>query len=1145
MDLLQRIAELDPEKKKLLDAVIKQKNIDIFRIPVSQEYRKNYKRFPLSFEQEPIWFVEQLNPGNTTYDVIGAVYLEGILNKDALEKSINEIIKRHEILRTLFISKKNELEQVILPSLTVHLKDVDFKNLSLAEKNTRLENLRDDKSLRSFDIGKGPLLAPLLIELAEYKYIFVIIMHHLISDLISLNIFFNELARFYEAFVNGKTNPLLPPLACQYVDYACWQQRWLIESELGIEAREKQEKFWLDMFSGEVPVLNIPTDYARPAVKSHEAEQVFFAIKGEAVIHLRQSTLKKNTSLYMMLLAMLYVFLAKISGQEDIVVGTPISSRKHTSVNHIIGMFTRTLALRNYPQGNKTFGNFLREVNNVTLAALNNQEYQYEELVSKILTTRDPSRNPLFEVLFNFINFDPGKIKMGQLKLAPFRCKSKRAPFDIELTIEEIQDELFFKLSYSSRIFKAGTIQRFIFYFQKTIMTIIKDPEVKISEVEVMSDEEKKEILCDFNNTQKDLVRDKGYARLFVEQMQKDPDKIAVRYNSQQMTYRQLNEEADAVAGLLIQAGATGNAVIPLYLERSTRMLSSIIGAFKIGAAYLPIEVDYPKDRIEFILQNSEAAIIITEIEHVESLQHMRSALSHLKDIICLDKRQKVALPPSSNAFNLNSSTCSNDPGNLVYLIYTSGTTGKPKGVMIHQLGMINHLYAKINDLAVDKDDIIAQTASCCFDISVWQFLSSLLVGGTTVIIDKETVLDSLKFSWTLQINRVTILESVPSLVMAFLEGGLKGRLHLKWMLSTGEPLTPALVKKWYCHYPNIKLVNAYGPTEASDDITHYVVPVGFSTDQGRGSSGNSVGISGSGSVPVGKPLQNLRIYILDKYLSLCPVGVRGEICVAGIGVGKGYWKDSEKTKAAFITNPYAVDKDEDYKILYKTGDLGYFRPDGHVECLGRLDTQVKIRGNRIELGEIENRLLAHEAVKEALVMVRTTSTAKENSAGEILNKYLCAYLVLNYEFPVFQLKIYLAGQLPAYMVPSYFIPLEKFPLTTNGKIDRAQLPVPTMDECRHYIAPANEIEARLARIWSEILMIEEKAISTDANFFELGGHSLNATLMISKINNEFHVKLPVAEIFKTPHIKGLSEWIENKKRIVSQKFPNTGCCEK
>ncbi|MCU0287690.1 MAG: amino acid adenylation domain-containing protein, partial [Acidobacteria bacterium] len=1029
MDLIQRIAELDPEKKKLLDAVIRQKNIDIFRIPVSPGYRKNYKRFPLSFEQEPIWFVEQLNPGNTTYDVIGAVCLEGILNKGALEKSINEIIKRHEILRTLFISNKDELEQVILPSLMVHLSDIDFKNLSAEEKNTRLENLRDDKSLRSFDIGKGPLLAPLLIEMAEYKYIFVIIMHHLIGDLISLNIFFNELSRFYEAFVNGKTGPLLPPLACQYVDYACWQHYWLIESELGIETRGKQEKFWLDMFSGEIPILNIPTDYARPAVKSHEAEQVFFAIKGEAVTHLRQNTVKKNTSLYMMLLAMLYVFLAKISGQEDIVVGTPISSRKHISVNNIIGMFTRTLALRNYPQGNKTFGNFLREVNNVTLAALKNQEYQYEELVSKILTTRDAGRNPLFEVLFNFISFDPGKIKMGQLKLSPFRCKSKRAPFDIELTIEEIQDELFFKLSYSSRIFKAETIQRFISYFHKTIMTFIKDPELKISEVQVMPDEEKKEILCDFNDTGKDLVRDKGYARLFLEQVQENPDKTAALYGAQQVTYRQLNEDADALTYLLIQAGATGNAVIPLYLERSTRMLASIIAAFKIGATYLPIDVDYPKDRIEFILQNSEAAIIITENEYVESLQHMRPTLPHLENIICLNKSQKVVLEPHIDSVNVKPATDPDHPGNLVYLIYTSGTTGKPKGVMIHQLGMINHLYAKINDLAIEKDDIIAQTASCCFDISVWQFLAALLVGGTTAIIDKGTILDSLKFSRTLQINHVTILESVPSLVMAFLEGGLKGKLNLKWMLSTGEPLTPALVQKWYRHYPAVKLVNAYGPTEASDDITHYIVPVDFSTAQGSEGSGNS---GGSGGVPIGKPLQNLRIYILDKYLSLCPTGVRGEICVAGIGVGKGYWKDNEKTKAAFMPNPYALDNEGDYKILYKTGDLGYFHPDGHLECLGRLDTQVKIRGNRIELGEIENRLLAHEAVKEVLVMVRatttSTSTGKEHTPGENLNKYLCAYLVLNHEIPVSQLKTYLAGQLPDYMVPSYFIPLEKFP---------------------------------------------------------------------------------------------------------------------
>jgi amino acid adenylation domain-containing protein len=485
-----------------------------------------------------------------------------------------------------------------------------------------------------------------------------------------------------------------------------------------------------------------------------------------------------------------------------------------------------------------------------------------------------------------------------------------------------------------------------------------------------------------------------------------------------------------------------------------------------------------------------------------------------LEKVLCLDHEKEVE--GAAGNYPFKNSRIETHPDNLAYLIYTSGTTGKPKGVMIHQLGMLNHLWAKINDLSVTSADIIAQTASACFDISVWQFLAALLKGGTTVIIDKEILLDTLAFSRVLQLHRITILETVPSLMTASLEAGTQDRdTYLKWMLSTGEPLTPALVNQWYKHYPHIPLVNAYGPTEASDDITHYIIPV---VPAVPADTKNQI------TVPIGKPLQNLHIYILDKYLSLCPIGIRGEICVAGIGVGKGYWKNSEKTAAVFIPNPYNDGENGDYQVLYKTGDLGYLRPDGNFECLGRLDFQVKIRGNRIELEEIENQLLSCEGIKEAVVIVRAVS--KASHPGENANNYLCAYIVSNHEIVVSELKEYLARQLPDYMVPSYIIPMEKFPLTANGKIDRHAFPEPAYENYgteREYIAPTNEIEARLAEIWSELLAVKADVISIDANFFELGGHSLKVPTMVSNIRSEFDISIPLVEVFKTPTIRALS----------------------
>lgn len=1123
MDLVERIAKLSPEQRRLLELTIKQKNLDISQIPISQEYRKNYNHFPLSFEQEPMWFIEQFEPNNATYDIFFAIGLEGNLNKEAFERSINEIIKRHEILRTVFIIAKDKPMQVILPTLYLPLTIIDFKGLPGDEQDARLNRLREDKGLHMFDLVKGPLIKAELIELSEHKHIFLYNMHHMISDIISTQIFFRELAWFYKAFTQGEVPaPSLPALNFQYVDYACWQRRWFQENKLGIEARKKEEEFWLGQFSGEIPILNLPTDYPRPAVKSREADQLFLSLNEEEVGNLKEVAVKYNTTLYVVLLSSLYVFLAKLSGQEDIVIGTPISSRKGKALNNMIGLFTRTLALRNYPLGGKLFSEFLADVNACTLEAYRNQDYQYEELVAKLLVERDLGRNPLFDVIYNFSYIDTSEVEIYGLKMESLTWKNKHTGFDIDIQSEGTYKEILFKLAYNIKLFKEDTIRRVISYYKKIMRTAGKNPGLKISDMEILPEEEKRKILLEYNNVKKNLVRDKNYARLFEEQTAKSPAKIAAVYAGHHITYSELNEDSGRIARLLSQHGTGVNKIILLYLKRSIKMLASILGVFKTGAAYLPLEIDYPNSRIKFILENSEAGIAVTDGDRFETLYRMRPSLPRLKEVLCLDHEKKVEIFDQDLLLKEPLIEKSR-PDDLAYLIYTSGTTGKPKGVMIHQLGMQNHLYAKINDLSITCDDIIAQTASACFDISVWQFLAAILVGGTTAIIDKEVTLDSVKFFRVLQLHRVTILESVPSLLIALLEGGTQdgANLNLKWMLSTGEPLTPPLVEKWYNYYPGVKLVNAYGPTEASDDITHYIVPVFASEIQT--------------TVPIGKPLQNFHIYILDKYLSLCPIGVRGEICVAGIGVGKGYWKDNEKTEAAFVPNPYvAGEGNEDYKVLYKTGDLGYFRPDGNVECLGRLDSQVKIRGNRIELGEIESQLLKHEEIKEAVVVIRTVK--KDKPGSESGDRYLCAYVVPHHEIRASELKNYLSDKMPEYMVPSYFIPLAELPLTPNGKIDRKALPEPAYENCesaKEYIAPANEIEARLAGIWSELLAIEAGVISTGANFFEIGGHSLKATGMAAVIRKEFNVDIPLVELFKASTIQSLAEWI--KKKIANE----------
>ncbi|MDQ1350347.1 MAG: hypothetical protein QG657_648 [Acidobacteriota bacterium] len=1133
MDLAQRISKLTPAQQKLLELRIKKQNFDIYQIPLSRENRKDFEYLPLSLEQEPMWFMEQYEPNNATYDIVCGIKLEGDLNKEVLEKSINEIVKRHEILRTVFVIHKDKPVQEILPSLNLQWEYVNWRDLSKEEQNYRLEQLMDDQSLHNFDLIQGPLIKTLLFELDAYQHIFFIAMHHLISDVISTKIFFEELAYFYNAFTQGKPSvPGLSELPYQYADYSCWQRKWFLESLLGIEIRKKQEEYWLNQFKDEVPVLSLPTDFPRPSIKTREADQVLFKMHEEEIKKLIEISITENTTVNVILLTILNIFLAKICGQEDIVVGTPISSRNQPVLNDMIGIFTRLLVLRNYPCGDKAFNRLLSEVNAHTLEAYKNQEYQYEELVGKILMERDLGRNPLFDVLYNFSFLETEEIKMQGLNIDQLSMwKSKRVGFDIYLHIEGTYKELFFKLLYCTKLFKEETIWRFISYFKRIMDIVGKQPAIKISEIEIIPEEEKRKILYDFNNTKNNLSRDKDYPYLFDDQVYRTPDRIALsgpflglkpllslknsinvvawRQRFMHLTYRELNGNADRLAFHLKIKGVKPDKMVAVMMERSIEMMTGILGIFKAGGAYLPIDPDYPRERIDFILKDSETINLLT----ADDIGTILGAVISETNV----SPQSFSEP---DRFSLQ---------RLTYVIYTSGTTGKPKGVMIHQLGMLNHLYAMIHDLSITSEDKIAQTASACFDISVWQFLTALLVGGTTTIIDKMIFLDLREFLRVLQLERITILELVPSQISAFLEVVARvedksfiSLIHLRWMISIGEALSPQLVREWYRNYPSIPLVNAYGPTETSDNVTHYFtpgIPSEFQT-----------------TVPIGKPLQNLRIYILDKYLSLCPIGVVGEICVAGIGVGKGYWKNREKTDAVFIPNPHldVLDNEdyEDYKVLYKTGDLGYFRADGNIECLGRLDSQVKIRGNRIELGEIESQLLNHKEIKEAAVIVKTTNIANELNGN--VNKYLCAYFVPEHEIQVSELKEYLSGRLPEYMIPSYFISLKKLPLTPNGKIDRKALPEPKYEHYEHrsaYCIPTNKIEIKMAEIWSELLAIEKDSIGIDDNFFGLGGHSLNITILVSMIQKEFNSVIPLLEAFKNPTIRALSAWLQTSTK--------------
>ncbi|HLP48759.1 MAG TPA: amino acid adenylation domain-containing protein, partial [Candidatus Kapabacteria bacterium] len=747
------------------------------------------------------------------------------------------------------------------------------------------------------------------------------------------------------------------------------------------------------------------------------------------------------------------------------------------------------------------FREFLRDVKERLLLVFENQEYPFEELVDKLLLPRDIGRNPLFDVMIvlqnmNIVSTEQAKATVQADSMKGYQNIAQAAQFDLSLTAMESSRGLFLYFEYCTRLFKKETIERFILYFKKIAALVVQNPDLKIKDIEIISTEEKKQIMLEFNQTAAAYPHDKTIMQLFAEQAEKSPDHIALIGPVQpvqpvrpvrplNLTYRQLNEQSGRLAGVLTEKGVLADHIVAIMMERSIEMITGILGILKSGGAYLPIDPKYPQERIDYMLKDSAAKILLT-----------------VNDMIFNYHQSSAIIPHSS-------------PSNLAYIIYTSGTTGKPKGVMIEHRGMVNHIYAKINDLQLDESSIIAQNASQMFDISVWQFFTALIIGGKTVVIPNEIILEPLNFMAHVLENHITILEVVPSYLATLLDisTGEYASLYLHYLLVTGEAVNPELLKKWFLKYPGIKVVNAYGPTEASDDITHYIMDKAPEM----------------GQVPIGSPVQNMNIYILDKYMNICPIGVNGELMVAGTGVGRGYLNRPELTAEKFQFNrSYRSNKTN---ILYKTGDLARWLDDGNIEFLGRIDQQVKIRGFRIELEEIENMLAKHADIKEAVV------AARKDKAG---HNSLCCYFTAEKEFTVSELRNYLSEGLPNYMVPAYFIPLEKIPLTPNGKIDRKNLPDPesiALDSDAAYTPPRNEIEKTMADIWQEVLGINK--ISIDDNYFAIGGDSINSILIISRMKKAGYL-IEMKDIFQHPRISELGALVKKIEIIREQTIITT-----
>ncbi|UCH93630.1 MAG: amino acid adenylation domain-containing protein, partial [Candidatus Aminicenantes bacterium] len=1113
-------------------------------ISIEPAEKKEY--YKLSSAQKRLYILQQMELDGTAYNISQIMEIQGELEKERLKTTFCRLIKRHESLRTSFKIIGDRQVQEIHDEVEFEIEYYD----AVREPDVKgiIKNF-----LRPFDLSQAPLLRAGLVKEKEDRHILMADMHHIISDGVSHEILIKDFLSLYE----GKK---LPMLNLQYKDYSEWQAN-RGEREKGKQALKKQEEYWQREFEGEIPVLNLPTDYTRPPLKSFAGSTIGFEISGEEIELLKEYALDKGVTQYMVFLAIFYVFLAKVSNQEDLVIGTPTVGRRHTDLEQIIGMFVNTLALRNYPKGEKTFTGFLREIKERTVIAFENQEYPFEDLVEKVAVNRDTSRNPLFDTMFTLqdIDVEPGEKpgeKIPGLKAGQYQYESEISKFDLSLNVIVARKRIYFTFEYCTKLFKPETIKRLIKYFKKIISAVLNDPEKKNSEIEILSGEEKNQILYKFNDTGTGYPKDKTIHELFEEQAEKSRDSISVIGMGHgvwgmegkgiprniYITYNLLNERSDQLAHLLTEKGVQPDTIVGIMMKRSIEMIIAVLGILKAGGAYLPIDPEYPNERIDFMLKDSNVGVLLTtpklqvkvKVEVEESTGQPRQLPLQL---INIESELAPAFEPSFSTLT-STSTCRVSPTNLAYVIYTSGSTGKPKGVMVEHKSLVNYVCWGMKRYIDGKGSIFPLYTSISFDLTVTSIFLPIISGNRVMIYPgDENQLAVLKI---MEENAVDIVKLTPS-HLGILSTEMKTKnSRINTFIVGGEKLESALALAVHNRFPgNLEIYNEYGPTEATVGCMIYK----FDNKAGR-----------EGSVPIGVPIENVKIYILDNYLKPVPTNVIGEIYIGGAALARGYLNNPELTAQKFQipkfqTNLAAKKREETRRIyshmsyIYQTGDLARLLPDGNIEFLGRKDQQVKIRGYRIELGEIENRLLNNSQVKEVVVV------AREETNGD---RYLCAYIVPDSLDPagtrgstgavdVPGLREFLSEELPAYMVPSYIMPLDKIPLTPNGKVDRKALPVPVPVAKADYAAPGNAVEEKLIEIWIDVLGLasdgrhdsraKQPIIGIDDNFFELGGHSLKATILASIIHKEFNVKVALADIFKRRTVKELAQYIKDAKK--------------
>ena len=1089
----QLLAELKLWKSEVIEFLQQSKTSNNLSTSIPLVLRNT--KLPLSYAQQRLWFLDQLEPGSAFYNIPVSVELLGRLDLSALRQTFSALVERHESLRTVFTMDAGEAVQWIRAETTVPLPVIDLSGLAVPERLLQSQLLAQSESVKPFNLSTGPLLRVQVLKLEDERHHLLLTLHHIVSDDWSMGVLLHEVAHLYEAYRQGKSSGLLP-LPIQYADYAVWQREWLQG-----EVLTAQLGYWREQLSDCPSLLELPTDRVRPAVQSYRGSTHTLKLDRPLTESINTLSQAHGVTLFMTLLAGFSVLLSRYSHQEDICIGSPIANRTRSELEGLIGFFVNTLVLRTDLSGDPSFEVLLDRVKSMTLGAYEHQDVPFEHLVDALSVERDMSRSPLFQVMFALQNAPMDSIASLDVEMRGLPVEGVISKFDLSLNVFEEERSLSCKFEYNTDLFDGLTIERLSVHFEQLLRGLVADPASRISEIEVLTQAERDQQLVEWNDTAVAYPSDKCVHELFEEQASICPDAVALVYAGSVLTYGELNARSNQLAHYLLDRGVVADELVGICMDRSLEMVIGILGVLKSGSGYVPIDPGYPRSRIGYMLSDSGVGLVLTNSD--QTIDLIAPDPSPSDSIECIEPSNLASMYSQENpGVELSSA-------NLAYVIYTSGSTGLPKGVMINHKSLLNLIHWHQITYSISNSEKSTLLANVGFDASVWELWPYLCAGAKLHIVNSNNRLFMHELSDYFECNRITISFLPAPLIKLFIQKVKDNSLPLRFLLTGGDclPIINESIK--------LSLVNHYGPTENTVVSTAGIV--------------NCISLY----LPsIGSPICNTQCYILSSALDIVPQGVLGELYLGGVGLARGYLNRGGLTAEKFIPNPFGGEGDR----LYRTGDIVRYLADGNIEYIGRVDHQVKVRGFRIELGEIESSLLSHECVKESVVLARTESG----------DTRLVGYVVLSSELETSELREHLKDRLPDYMVPNVLMVVDEFPLTPNGKLDRNALPSPEPGVLTDaYVAPRSDVELKLSQIWSEVLGVDRVGIHD--NFFELGGHSLLAVKVIERMRqSDFAVD--VRTLFSDPTLAGLSSSLSvgtyEPVVVPANGIPITGCTE-